>query len=97
MSDIQSIDPRGLFQDSYRIEGIVLEQCRSIFMDWALGSDLKHAKADMQALLDHYGPDNPDHPMTQVLREGLSENTGLSDGRRRTGRRPGRHPGRERS
>lgn len=87
MADIEAIDPRGLFRDSYRIEGIVIEQCRSIFMDWALGSDLKDPKGDMQALLDHYGPDNPDHPMTQVLQEGVAGNNGQADGRRRTGRR----------
>lgn len=87
MTDLKAIDPRGLFKDSYSIDGIVLEQCRSIFMDWALGSDLKDPKADMQTLLDYYGPNNPDHPMTQVLREGVAGNKGQSDGRRRIGRR----------
>jgi len=87
MADIAKIDPRGLFRESYRIEGIVIEECRSIFMDWALFSNLDTAKDEIQALLDHYGPDNPDHPMTQVLKEGVSEKAGQSDGRSRTGRR----------
>lgn len=87
MADIKAIDPRGLFQDSYLIEGIVMEQCRSIFMDWALGSKLESAQDDMQALLAHYGPQYPDHPMTAVLKEGVAGRAGQSDGRRRTGRR----------
>lgn len=87
MSDIAKIDPRGLFREAYRIEGIVAEECRSIFVDWALHADIATAKDEMQALLDHYGPDNPDHPMTMVLKEGVSDQGGKSDGRRRTGRR----------
>ena len=68
------LDPRGLIRESYRIEGISGPECRSIFLDWALGAvagaDLKAA---ITALLAHYGDEFPDHPMTQVLREGLSE------------------------
>jgi hypothetical protein len=65
-------DPRGLIYDSYRIEGISAEQCRSIFFDWALGMDAaRDNRADIQVLLDIYGAGQPDHPMTVVLREGL--------------------------
>lgn len=68
------IDPRGLIFESYRITGIGPEECRSIFLDWALGTQLG---ADMGAmlstLLGEYGPANPDHPMTAVLREGLEK------------------------
>ena len=31
-----ALDPKGLIAESYRIEGISAEQCRSIFVDWAL-------------------------------------------------------------
>ncbi|HGG05879.1 MAG TPA: hypothetical protein ENK28_10500, partial [Aliiroseovarius sp.] len=56
---------------SYRIDGIDLGQCRSIFLDWVLGaSPTPPLKEQMTALLDIYGPDHPDHPMTQVLKEG---------------------------
>jgi hypothetical protein len=68
------LDPRGLIRESYRIEGINASECRSIFLDWALGAmagaDLK---SQIAKLLTHYGDDFPDHPMTQVLREGLAE------------------------
>jgi len=81
------LDPRGLIRESYRIEGITDAECRSIFMDWALGTP---ADADQRALvaglIARYGA--VDHPMTAILREGLTAPT-------RTGRRGGRaarHP-----
>lgn len=66
-------DPKNLIFECYRIDGIGEPECRSIFLDWALGVPLgDDAKPLIQALLDHYGPDNPDHPMTQVLNNGLA-------------------------
>ena len=45
-------DPKGLVRESYRIDGITLEECRSIFIDWALslpvGADVPQA---IEALL----------------------------------------------
>ena len=45
------IDPRGLIYESYRIEGIRIEECRSIFLDWAMGlppgADMRAALAGM--------------------------------------------------
>ena len=31
-----SIDPRGMIFESYRIDGITIEECRMIFLDWHL-------------------------------------------------------------
>jgi hypothetical protein len=39
------IDPRGMIYESYRIEGISLEECRMIFLDWAMNTP----QGDMQA------------------------------------------------
>lgn len=65
-------DPKGLIHDSYRINGITPQECRSIFLDWALslpaGTDTAHA---LRLLLDRHGASAPEHPMTHVLREGL--------------------------
>jgi len=69
-----AIDPRGLIFESYRIDGIVIEECRSIFLDWALGlpqdTDMKAALGTLAA---EYGNANPDHPMTKVINEGLEK------------------------
>ncbi|SDC22540.1 hypothetical protein [Ruegeria marina] len=66
-------DPKGLIYEAYRIEGITASQCRSIFLDWALS--LPAAVDQRQALDDlngRYGGDAPDHPMTGVIRDGLT-------------------------
>lgn len=65
-------DPKGLVRESYRIEGITLGECRSIFIDWALslanGAD---TSAAITVLLRQYGDAAPDHPMTSTLTGGL--------------------------
>ena len=66
------MDPKSLMFEAYRIEGITASQCRSIFLDWALGLPLgQDPSAAIQAILDRYGADNPDHPMSEVLCQGL--------------------------
>lgn len=65
-------DPKGLIHEAYRIEGITEADCRTIFLDWALGVP---SEADMsmqlRRLLECHGEAAPDHPMTAVLRAGL--------------------------
>jgi hypothetical protein len=69
----QAHDPKGLIRESYRIDGITAEECRSIFLDWALsvpvGSD---TRALVQTLLSLYAEHPADHPMTQTLTAALS-------------------------
>ncbi len=65
-------DHKGLIREAYRIEGITLPECRSIFLDWALS--LPADRDQVQALTElHavYAAQEADHPMTQVLAEGL--------------------------
>ena len=71
--DKTEADPKGLVRESYAIEGITIEECRSIFIDWVLSlgpqSDTNEA---LRALLVHYGEVNPpSHPMTGVLTAAL--------------------------
>lgn len=65
-------DPKALIREAYNMDGISVGECRTIFLDWALGVPVE---ADTQnvirALLLQYEPDAPDHPMTKTLREGL--------------------------
>lgn len=67
------LDPRALILEAYRIDGITGADCRTIYLDWALGVDVNRDMVrDTSFLLAHYEPEAPDHPMTQVLREGVA-------------------------
>lgn len=67
------IDPRGLIYEAYKMD-IGPEESRSIFLDWALGTQLGADMRDMlQQLLNEYADNAPDHAMTAVLREGLEK------------------------
>ena len=83
-------DPKGLISEAYKIDGITLGECRSIFLDWILGIPSDH---DSQLLiackLTQYEKLAPNHPMTKTLRKGL---TTLALPRRRGGWR-GRRKG----
>ena len=77
-------DPKGLVRESYRIDGITLQECRSIFIDWALSLPVAaDVPAAIHTLLAIYGTADPHHPMGQVLRDGL---TAAPEARRRGGR-----------
>ena len=71
-------DHKGLIREAYRIDGITLPECRSIFLDWALSlpadRDQKQALNDLHAA---YVALAADHPMTQVLAEGLQSANGI--------------------
>ncbi|MDD9978616.1 MAG: hypothetical protein OXQ30_12910 [Boseongicola sp.] len=76
-------DPRGLIHESYRIEGITEPECRSIFLDWAIGVPIGEDSTRLvRHLLGKYGAEYPDHPMTDVLKAALATPS-------RTGRRGG--------
>ena len=81
-------DPRGLIRESYRIEGIGEPECRSIFLDWAIGVPVgEDSRALVRQLLETYGTAHPDHPMTGVLTAALGASAagrrGGAMGRRR--------------
>ena len=83
MNKGDTVDPRGLIAESYAIEGISIEDCRTIFMDWALSHPVDSDTGELiKQLIERHGQD--DHPMTQVLREGLG---GMQAPRRRGGGR----------
>jgi len=82
---LDEIDSNQLIREAYRIEGIREPECRSIFLDWAikLPSEIAPREA-IAALLEVYGKDAPtNHPMSEILRAGLTETA-------RSGRRGGR-------
>jgi hypothetical protein len=81
---LDDIDKTGLIRESYRIDGIEISECRSIFLDWALKLDgAIDQQAAISLLVTQYADPTPDHPMSAVLRAGLGEI-------QRRGRRGGR-------
>jgi hypothetical protein len=82
---LDEIDKSELIYESYRIDGIHLSECRSIFLDWAMKLPVGiEPKSAIEFLLAHYATDAPDHPMTGVLRDGLgsAQITGRRGGRK---------------
>ncbi len=83
-------DPKGLIYESYRIDGISISECRTIFLDWALslpdGIEMTEA---LHELISTFGVKRADHPMTILLREGLTStpNRHRRSRRRTLGRR----------
>ena len=64
-------DPKALIRESFNIEGIKIEECRSIFLDWALSlPNDTDARKIIPLLLEQYG-DKQEHPMLVTLREGM--------------------------
>ena len=64
-------DPKALIRESFNIEGIKIEECRSIFLDWALSlPNDADAQKIIPLLLAQYG-DKQEHPMLVTLKEGM--------------------------
>ena len=81
-------DPRGLIFEAYRIDGITDEDCRSIFFDWALGLDSAlNLNDELTTLYNIYAENRPTHPMSIILKEGLSNFNGKESKSRRRKRR----------
>ena len=84
---LKEADPKGLVRESYRIEGITAGECRSIFMDWALSIPVGAQVTDaVRTLIATYALAEPDHPMSEVLKQALT----APDSPRRRGGRIGR-------
>ena len=67
-----TFDPKALITEAYKIEGITLDECRSVFLDWALSlPDEVRPQDYLVALLARHTPGALDHPMTQVMKDGL--------------------------
>ena len=76
-------DPKGLIYEAYRMDGITKSECRTIFLDWALSLPMEQdTEQTLRLLLFQYGEPTPDHPMSEVMREGL---VGMAAPRRRGG------------
>ena len=66
-------DPKGLIFEAYNIPEISEKDCRVIFFDWAISvSENRNAFDDINMLYRKYVEIKKNHPMTEVLREGLA-------------------------
>lgn len=78
-------DPRGLIRESFRMEAISQAECRTIFLDWALGLPIEaDTETAVRSLLARYAAEPADHPMMVTLQSALSD---PPPARRRGGRR----------
>ena len=71
-------DEKGLIFEAYNIENIDLNSCRTIFFDWVVSLDpnMNQGKA-INELLEAYSSRFPNHPMTELLIEGLGQNLAI--------------------
>lgn len=79
-------DPKGLIAEAFKIDGITAPECRSIFLDWALGVPQgQDMQGEARKLIAHFDGQYPaDHPMFETLRAALEA---APAPRRRGGRR----------
>jgi len=84
--DAKPHDPRNLIGDALSMEGLTVEENRSIFFDWAFGlKNPETAAVAAQALLAVYRTgDTADHPMIALLEQAAA---GPAQRRGRTNRR----------
>ncbi len=69
-------DPRGMISEAYRIDGISGAECRAIFLDWVLGVPAtEDSVAHIRALYGFYHKTYPNHPMTNILKDGSIHST----------------------
>ena len=68
-------DEKGLIFEAYNIENIDSSSCRVIFLEWLISLDqsINHGEA-ISELFKAYSSRFPDHPMTELLMEGLEKN-----------------------
>ncbi len=70
---VDDVDPKGLIRESYRIEGITSQECKTIFFDWAVQvPETADPAAHIAFCISHHGAGQPDHPMTAVLQAALA-------------------------
>lgn len=74
MTDATEFDPKGLIREAFLIEGITAAECRSIFLDWALGGPPgRDIQQEVKQLLSIYAPQvQAEHPMLETLQAALA-------------------------
>ena len=69
-------DEKGLIFEAYNIENIDSSSCRTIFFDWIVSLDPSvNQREAIDELLETYSQRFPNHPMTELLIEGINQNS----------------------
>ena len=80
--DVQC-DEKGLIFEAYNIENIDSSSCRVIFFDWLISLDQSISQGEaITDLLKAYSSRFPNHPMTELLMEGLKKTWKIRQRRR---------------
>ena len=70
-------DEKGLIFEAYNIENIDSSSCRVIFFEWLISLDQSIDQGEaITELLKTYSSSFPNHPMTELLIEGLKKKFG---------------------
>lgn len=84
-------DPKGLIHEAYNIEDLSEKDCRTIFLDWALGVPAESDMAQlMSKLAEYYAELNPEHPMSMLLNKDTSGMKSIRSSRGRFSKRKAR-------
>ena len=76
-------DEKGLIFEAYKIENIDSNSCKVIFFDWLISLDQSINQCEaINDLLKAYSLRFPNHPMTELLIEGLYQNSEIRRRRR---------------
>ena len=76
-------DEKGLIFEAYNIENIDSSSCRVIFFEWLISLDQSTNQGEaITELLKAYSSRFPNHPMTELLMEGLKKNWRIRQRRR---------------
>ena len=76
-------DEKGLIFEAYKIENIDSSSCKVIFFDWLISLDQSIDQVEaITELLKAYSSSFPNHPMTELLTEGLKKYLGIRRKRR---------------
>ena len=76
-------DKKGLIFEAYNMKDIDSGSCRVIFFDWLMSLDPSFDQSEaIDSLLKAYAANFPNHPMTQLLIEGIDKNLRIRKRRR---------------
>lgn len=72
--NIEQADPQKTITKAYQMKNLSSEDCRTVFMVWALSVDGDDIRHHAKTLLNKYAKGQPSHPLTELLQKTLIVN-----------------------